>query len=224
MKRHITTALLSAILLTAAAQQKETSAVFKLPPLPYQYDELEPYISRTTVKLHYDTHTRGYLDKANKILRKDTPDSISQNLAEIVRNSEGALYNNAAQAWNHIFYFDAFSPHAITEPGGKLMQQIEQQWGSFQNFKSTFAEAATGLFGSGWLWLVKQPDGQLAIIAESNAGKVLKSKSVPLLGIDVWEHAYYLDYQNRRAEHIDALWNIIDWRVVQKRFAGIPRP
>lgn len=104
------------------------------------------------------------------------------------------------------------------------MQQIEQQWGSFQNFKNTFAEAATGLFGSGWLWLVKQPDGQLAIIAESNAGKVLKSKSVPLLGIDVWEHAYYLDYQNRRAEHIDALWNIIDWRVVQKRFAGIPRP
>lgn len=209
-------------LFTASAQEKETAATFTLPPLPYRYSQLEPYISRTTVKLHYDTHTRGYLEKVNSMLRSDTLRD-KQDLAAVVRSSDGTLYNNAAQAWNHIFYFDAFSPHAVTMPQGELLRQIERQWGSYAEFQEAFKNAATTLFGSGWVWLVRQPDGELAIIAEQNAGKVLKGKSVPLLGIDVWEHAYYLDYQNRRAGHIDALWNIIDWRIVQKRYSGSTR-
>lgn len=207
-----------AMQILANAQDKETSATYMLPPLPYQYDELEPYISRTTVKLHYDTHTRGYLDKVNGMLREGAA-RPGEDLADIVKNSDGVLYNNAAQAWNHIFYFDAFSPHAQSAPVGRLLQQIEEQWGSFQNFKKEFSDAATALFGSGWIWLVKHPGGELEIIAEPNAGKILKSRLIPLLGVDVWEHAYYLDYQNRRAGHIDALWNIIDWRIIQKRFS-----
>lgn len=207
-----------AMQIMANAQDKETSASYMLPPLPYRYDELEPYISRTTVKLHYDTHTRGYLDKVNSILREGIV-RPGDDLAAIVKNSDGVLYNNAAQAWNHIFYFDAFSPHAQNVPDGELLQRIKEQWGSFQNFKEVFSGAATTLFGSGWIWLVKHPDGELEIIAEPNAGKILKSRLTPLLGVDVWEHAYYLDYQNRRAEHIDALWNIIDWRIIRKRFS-----
>lgn len=222
MKHTIIAILLAAITQISAAQDKETAAVFTLPPLPYKYEQLEPYISRTTVKLHYDTHTRGYIEKVNNTLR-NAPENQYQNLETVVKDSEGTLYNNAAQAWNHIFYFDAFSPHAITEPKGSLLRQIEKQWGDFGKFKEAFTEAAAEMFGSGWIWLVKQPDGELSIISETNAGNVLKSKAVPLLGVDVWEHAYYLDYQNRRAEHVEALWNIIDWRIIQKRFSGQSR-
>ncbi len=188
-----------------------------LPQLPYAEDELEPYISAQTVMLHHGKHLKGYIDNVNRLV-KDEPELIGENLETIVKESEGPLYNNAAQAWNHIFYFDAFSPHARHAPSGNLAKQIDKQWGNFENFKTAFANVANQLFGSGWVWLIKNKDGSLSITGESNAGKVLKGNNTPLLGVDIWEHAYYLDYQNRRADHIDGLWNIIDWSIVDKRY------
>ena len=188
-----------------------------LPPLPYAENELEPYISAQTVMLHYGKHLKGYIDNVNRLV-KDKSELIGKDLETIVKQSEGSLYNNAAQAWNHIFYFDAFSPHAQHQPSGNLAKQINRQWGDFSNFKTAFANVANSLFGSGWVWLTKNKNGTLDIIGESNAGNVLKGDKKPLLGVDIWEHAYYLDYQNRRADHIDGLWNIIDWSIVDRRY------
>lgn len=220
MKKYLTVLAalsLSVNIYSQIGDNTGSSPSFVLPPLPYSFNELEPYISKETVGLHYGVHTKGYLEKANRML-KESGNMKGDDLATVVRQSDGDLYNNAAQAWNHMFYFDAFSPHAQTVPTGDLLKLIEKQWGSFDNFKVEFAKIANSLFGSGWVWLVKNSNGQLEIISESNAGKVLKGNSIPLLGVDIWEHAYYLDYQNRRAEHVDGLWHIIDWGIVQKRF------
>ncbi|WP_455497208.1 superoxide dismutase [Coprobacter sp.] len=188
-----------------------------LPPLPYAENELEPYISAQTVMLHYGKHLKGYIDNVNRLV-KDDSQLMGKDLETIVKQSEGTLYNNAAQAWNHIFYFDAFSSHAQHQPSGDLAKQINKQWGDFSNFKTAFESIANSLFGSGWIWLVKNKNGSLDIIGESNAGNVLKGDKKPLLGVDVWEHAYYLDYQNRRANHVNGLWNIIDWSIVERRY------
>lgn len=189
-----------------------------LPPLPYSEDDLEPYISAQTVLLHHGKHLKGYIDNVNRLIKDEEPEFRGEDLETIAKHSDGALYNNAAQAWNHIFYFDAFSPHARHSPSGNLAKQIDKQWGNFENFKIAFADVANQLFGSGWVWLIKDKNGSLDIIGESNAGNILKGDQIPLLGIDIWEHAYYLDYQNRRADHIDGLWNIIDWSIVDKRY------
>ncbi|MEI3342968.1 MAG: superoxide dismutase [Coprobacter fastidiosus] len=188
-----------------------------VPPLPYAENELEPYISAQTVMLHYGKHLKGYIDNVNRLI-KEISNLEGKDLETIVKQSEGSLYNNAAQAWNHIFYFDAFSPHAQHLPSGNLEKQINKQWGNFENFKTAFTNTANNLFGSGWVWLIKNKNGTLDIIGESSAGNVLKGNGKPLLGVDIWEHAYYLDYQNRRAEHIDGLWNIIDWSIVDRRY------
>ena len=192
---------------------KSENSEIVLPPLPYAENELEPYISAQTVMLHYGKHLKGYIDNVNRLI-KEISNLEGKDLETIVKQSEGSLYNNAAQAWNHIFYFDAFSPHAQHLPSGNL----EKQWGNFENFKTAFTNTANNLFGSGWVWLIKNKNGTLDIIGESNAGNVLKGNGKPLLGVDIWEHAYYLDYQNRRAEHIDGLWNIIDWSIVDRRY------
>ena len=196
---------------------KSENSEIVLPPLPYAENELEPYISAQTVMLHYGKHLKGYIDNVNRLI-KEISNLEGKDLETIVKQSEGSLYNNAAQAWNHIFYFDAFSPHAQHLPSGNLEKQINKQWGNFENFKTAFTNTANILFGSGWVWLIKNKNGTLDIIGESNAGNVLKGNGKPLLGVDIWEHAYYLDYQNRRAEHIDGLWNIIDWSIVDRRY------
>lgn len=196
---------------------KSENSEIILPPLPYAENELEPYISAQTVMLHYGKHLKGYIDNVNRLI-KEISNLEGKDLETIVKQSEGSLYNNAAQAWNHIFYFDAFSPHAQHLPSGNLEKQINKQWGNFENFKTAFTNTANNLFGSGWVWLIKNKNGTLDIIGESNAGNVLKGNGKPLLGVDIWEHAYYLDYQNRRAEHIDGLWNIIDWSIVDRRY------
>ena len=196
---------------------KSENSEIVLPPLPYAENELEPYISAQTVMLHYGKHLKGYIDNVNRLI-KEISNLEGKDLETIVKQSEGSLYNNAAQAWNHIFYFDAFSPHAQHLPSGNLEKQINKQWGNFENFKTAFTNTANNLFGSGWVWLIKNKNGTLDIIGESNAGNVLKGNGKPLLGVDIWEHAYYLDYQNRRAEHIDGLWNIIDWGIVDRRY------
>ena len=196
---------------------KSENSEIVLPPLPYAENELEPYISAQTVMLHYGKHLKGYIDNVNRLI-KEISNLEGKDLETIVKQSEGSLYNNAAQAWNHIFYFDAFSPHAQHLPSGNLEKQINKQWGNFENFKTAFTNTANNLFGSGWVWLIKNKKGTLDSIGESNAGNVLKGNGKPLLGVDIWEHAYYLDYQNRRAEHIDGLWNIIDWSIVDRRY------
>ena len=206
--------LLMAVSLTAKAQND--SPRFTLFELPYAVDALEPIISRQTVELHYGKHVRGYLNNVNKMTAGREYDNKS--LQEIILGAEGSLYDNAGQLLNHELYFKAFSPKGGGEPKGKLAKAITDKWGSIDAFKEEFVKQASSLFGSEWTWLVKDADGHLSIKNYSNAGTPVKENLVPLLGFDVWEHAYYLDYQNRRADHLKALWQIINWTEVEKRF------
>ena len=217
--KHIFQNIMTIILLftiggVATAQQKEGK--FSLPPLPYDANALAPVISETTIKLHHGKHLQAYIDNLNKLI-VGTPFENSD-LETIVKHSTGPIFNNAAQALNHIIYFNTFSPTPNPKPTGALLTAIEKEWGSFDNFKKEFSAAATSLFGSGWVWLAKDKKGKLFIISESNAGNPITKGFTPLLGIDVWEHAYYLDYQNRRPEHIEKVWTIIDWNTVGARY------
>jgi len=196
--------------------QEQPEGKFSLPPLPYETNALAPVISETTIKLHHGKHLKAYIDNLNKLI-VGTPFENSD-LETIVKNSTGAIFNNAAQALNHIIYFNTFSPKANQTPSGTLLKAIEKEWGSFDKFKKEFSSAATSLFGSGWVWLAKDKNGKLYILSENNAGNPITKGYTPLLGIDVWEHAYYLDYQNRRPEHIEKLWTIIDWDTVGARY------
>ena len=198
------------------AQQKVKNERFSLPPLPYAANALAPVISEATIQLHHGKHLKAYIDNLNKLI-VGTPFENSD-LETIVMNSNGAIFNNAAQALNHIIYFNTFSPTPTLKPAGTLLAAINKEWGSFDNFKKEFSAAATSLFGSGWVWLAKDKNGKLFIFSESNAGNPITRGYTPLLGIDVWEHAYYLDYQNRRPEHIEKLWSIIDWNTVGARY------
>lgn len=187
-----------------------------LPILPYEHGALAPVISRSTIDFHYGKHLQTYIDNLNKLI-EGTP--LEQaGLETIVKSADGAVFNNAAQTWNHIFYFNTFSPLARQKPGGKLLQALEKTWGSFEEFKKEFVIQGAAIFGSGWVWLAQTPENELVILKESNAGNPLTHDYTPLLGIDVWEHSYYLDYQNRRADHLQALWKIIDWNVIETRY------
>lgn len=189
---------------------------FTLPILPYGNGDLAPVISENTINYHYGKHLQTYIDNLNKLI-EGTP--LEQaDLETIVKKADGAIFNNAAQTWNHTFYFNTFSPVAKQKPEGKLLQAIEKTWGSFEDFKKEFVSQGTAIFGSGWVWLVQTPENKLTILKEGNAGNPLTHGDAPLLGIDVWEHSYYLDYQNRRADHLQALWQIIDWNVIETRF------
>ena len=192
----------------------------EMPVLPYADNALEPVISRETIGYHYGKHLQNYVNTLASLV-KDTPwsaKSVEELVAEV---PEGPLFNNAGQTLNHALYFTQFMPaKADNQPTGTLLELINRDFGSFDTFKEQFTQAALTLFGSGWAWLAQQQDGRLVIRKESNAGNPLRNNETPLLGIDVWEHAYYLDYQNRRVDHLSAVWNIIDWNVLETRYAS----
>lgn len=189
---------------------------YEQPTLPYQPDALEPVISRETIDYHYGKHEKAYIDNLNKFIKGTEYEDMD--LEEIIRHSDGALYNNAAQAWNHIFYFFTFSPEGNREPTGDLRRAIDRDFGSFDKFKETFEQAGASLFGSGWVWLSRDDDGKLFISQGQNAQNPLKDGLVPLLTFDVWEHAYYIDYKNLRASYLKKLWDIVDWDIVADRY------
>ena len=186
------------------------------PRLPYAPDALAPVISQETVDYHYGKHEKAYIDNLNKLIEGTEFEDMA--LEDIIKSSNGALFNNASQAWNHIFYFFTFSPDGGGEPDGELRKAIDRDFGSFEKFKEDFVQAGVTLFGSGWVWLSKDNDGKLFITQGHNAGNPLTDGLTPLLTFDVWEHAYYLDYQNRRADALKKLWYIIDWDVVASRY------
>ena len=196
--------------------QNSNAQAFELFKLPYDSNALEPVISRQTVEFHYGKHAQAYINNLNNLIKGTPFEALS--LVDIVKHSDGSIFNNAAQIWNHEFYFFTFSSKSGGEPSGVLSEAINKQFGSFEDFKKEFNAASVSLFGSGWAWVSKDKSGKLVITKESNAGNPLKAGLVPILGFDVWEHSYYLDYQNRRADHISALWDIIDWKVVERRY------
>ncbi len=189
---------------------------FELPQLPYAHNALEPVISEKTISFHYGKHHLTYVNNLNGLV----PGTQFENadLDTIVKNSDGPIFNNAAQIWNHNFYFLSLTPDKGSQPSPQLDKAINDAFGSLDNFKSEFNKAAVSVFGAGWAWLVKDADGKLSIAKESNAGNPLTHGLVPLLTFDVWEHAYYIDYQNRRADYVAALWDLVDWKVVSSRY------
>ena len=189
---------------------------FQLPVLPYAKDALEPVIGMGTIEYHHGKHHLAYVNNLNNLIKGTAFEQMS--LEEIILKSEGAIFNNAAQVWNHTFYFYSFKQGGGGVPKGGLAKAIENQWGSFEHFVKEFNAAALSLFGSGWAWLAKESNGNLVILKESNAGTPLTKGMTPILIFDVWEHAYYLDYQNRRGDYLSSLWGIIDWDAVSARY------
>jgi len=189
---------------------------FTLPELPYAQNALEPIISERTISFHYGKHHQTYVNNLNGLVVGT--EFENSDLESIVKKSEGPIFNNAAQIWNHTFYFLSLTPNKGSEPGDKLLKAINVGWDSLDNFKSEFNKAAVSVFGSGWAWLVKDAEGKLSIVKESNAGNPVTRGLTPLLTFDVWEHAYYLDYQNRRADYVAALWDLVDWKLVSERY------
>lgn len=208
--------LLSLVVASITTFAQGATTTYSAAPLPYATDALEPVISKQTVELHYGKHLQGYAANVNKLVPGTQWEGKS--LEEIVAGSDGALYNNAGQLLNHNIYFTNFSPTGGGEPTGKLAKAINAKWGSFDAFKAEMEKQAVALFGSGWTWLAKEANGDLVIKNYANGGNPVKDGLTPILGFDVWEHAYYLDYQNRRADHIKALWSIIDWKAVGERY------
>lgn len=196
--------------------QNKTVMKFELPKLPYAADALEPVISKNTIDFHYGKHHQTYVNNLNNLIPGTKFEEAD--LETIVKESEGAIFNNAAQVWNHTFYFNALKPNGGGAPQGDLADAINRKWGSFEQFKNEFTAAAVSLFGSGWAWLVKTETGELELVKESNAGNPMTKGLKPILTFDVWEHAYYLDYQNRRADHIAKIWDLVDWEVVGSRY------
>lgn len=189
---------------------------FSQPRLPYAVDALQPYISRNTVDYHYGKHESNYINTLNSLIEGTKFEDMS--LEDIIVKSDGKIFNNASQAWNHIFYFFQFSPEGLKEPTGKLREKIDATFGSFDEFKRQFEDKGATLFGSGWVWLSADKNGDLHITQGPNAGNPMTEGFRPILTFDVWEHAYYLDYQNRRADYLKQLWNIVDWDIVSMRY------
>jgi Fe-Mn family superoxide dismutase len=193
----------------------ETKA-FELMKLPFAADALEPVISKSTIEFHYGKHLAGYVNNLNNLVQGTDFQGLS--LEEIVLKSEGGIRNNSGQILNHNLYFEQFGKTAKSAPTGKLAEAIVRDFGSFDAFKDEFQKKGATLFGSGWVWLSSDQNGKLVITQETNASNPIQQGLHPLLTFDVWEHAYYLDYQNRRPDHLAALWQIIDWNVIEKRF------
>lgn len=190
---------------------------FELPPLPYPTDALSPWISKETLEFHYGKHHKAYVDNLNGLITGTELESKS--LEEIVKTAApGPLFNNAAQVWNHTFYFESLAPAAGGEPAGALAERLIADFGSFAEFKAKFTDVALKTFGSGWAWLVKRPDGSLAVVSTPNAGTPLTTDDEAMLTCDVWEHAYYVDYRNRRPEYVEKFWNVVDWNKVSERY------
>ena len=189
---------------------------FQLPGLPYAANALEPIISAKTIEFHYGKHHQAYVNNLNNLVPSTKFENMK--LEQIIMEAEGGIFNNAAQIWNHTFYWEGFSAKRGTKPSGKLLAAILAAFGSFDEFRTRFSQSAATLFGSGWAWLVKKPDGTLEIVQESNAGNPLRKGLKPILTCDVWEHAYYIDYQNRRPDYISAFWELVDWDLIGERF------
>lgn len=186
---------------------------FSLPALPYEMNALEPHISRETLEYHYGKHHKAYVDKLNLLIVSE-PQYQNKSLEEVISSSAGPVFNNAAQIWNHTFYWHCLSPQGGGEPQGELAQAIQDAFGSFSQFKEQFSNAAVNTFGSGWAWLVKNADGKLAIISTSNAQLPMTEGNKALLTCDVWEHAYYIDHRNSRPNYLEAFWKLVNWDFV----------
>ena len=189
---------------------------FELIQLPYTTDALEPAISKQTIEFHHGKHLQGYVNNLNNLIQGTQFETAD--LEAIVKKSDGAIFNNSGQILNHNLYFTQFSPKGGGKPSGKLAEAIDAAWGSFENFQKEFEAAGTGLFGSGWVWLSSDDKGMLSISKEPNAGNPLTKGLKPILTFDVWEHAYYLDFQNRRADQLKSLWAIVNWEIVESRY------
>ena len=183
-----------------------------LPPLPYNLDALQPHISAETLEYHYGKHHQTYVTNLNNLIQDTAFANMS--LEEIIRQSSEGIFNNAAQVWNHTFYWNCLSPNGGGQPTGVVAQAINSTFGSFDDFKEQFTKNAVTTFGSGWGWLVKNADGSLAIVSTSNAGTPMTSGQTALLTCDVWEHAYYIDYRNARPKYVEAFWNLVNWDFV----------
>jgi Fe-Mn family superoxide dismutase len=188
---------------------------FNLPELPYSNDALDPFISPRTVEIHYGKHHRGYLDKLRKAI-EDSPES-KKSLEELIRTTQGGIFNCAAQVWNHTFYWRSMRPGGGGKPAGAVLQRLEGAFGSYEDFKQRLAEAANSHFGSGWAWLTANREGTLQILSTSDAQNPIQGGAVPLLTVDVWEHAYYLDYQNERPRYVESFIDkLINWDFVRE--------
>ncbi len=181
----------------------------QLPDLPYATDALEPHISAETLSFHHGKHHRAYVTKLNELIAGTEHEELP--LEEIIRRSSGGIFNNAAQTWNHSFYWNCLSPSGGGGPTGKIAAAIEASWGSFDKFKDELTQSAATNFGSGWTWLVKNEQQKLEIVNTANAGNPLTDGNTPILTIDVWEHAYYFDYRNSRPKYIEAYWQLVNW-------------
>jgi Fe-Mn family superoxide dismutase len=190
---------------------------FTLPPLPFAKNALAPHMSEETLEFHYGKHHQAYVTNLNNLIPGTEFEKLS--LEEIIKKSSGGVFNNAAQIWNHTFFWNSLSPQGGGAPAGALGDAINAKWGSFDAFKEAFSKAAVGNFGSGWTWLVKKADGSLDIVSTSNAATPLTTDAKPLITIDVWEHAYYIDYRNARPKFVEAFWNIVNWDFAAKNFA-----
>lgn len=185
---------------------------FTLPQLPYAMDALVPYISQETLEYHYGKHHQAYVTNLNKLVADS--DFATMSLEDVIKKSSGGIFNNAAQVWNHTFYWHCLSPNGGSEPTGKLAEAINHAFGSFTAFQEQFTQAAITTFGSGWAWLVQDKQGQLKIISTSNAGTPMTEGFTALMTCDVWEHAYYIDYRNARPNYLTAFWNLVNWEFV----------
>lgn len=191
---------------------------FQLPQLPYSLDALAPHISKETLEYHYGKHHQAYVTKLNSLIEGTPFDSLS--LEEVILKSSGGIFNNAAQVWNHTFYWHSMKPNGGGEPGGSLADAIKEAFGSFAAFKEKFTNAALTQFGSGWAWLVKNADGSLEVYSTSNAGTPMVDDKTALLTCDVWEHAYYIDTRNDRAQYLNHFWNLVNWDFAANHFKG----
>ena len=189
----------------------------QLPRLPYSLDALEPHIDATTISIHYGKHHQTYADNLNKLV--PSTDFADASLEQLILKAQGPVFNNAAQVWNHTFYWESMKPNGGGEPKGELLAAIEKSFGNFAGFKDQLSKISVTQFGSGWGWLVKKKEGTLAVVQTGNAANPLTAGDVPLLTCDVWEHAYYLKYQNRRADYVGSWWNVINWDAVAARLA-----
>jgi Fe-Mn family superoxide dismutase len=191
---------------------------FELPALPYPDDALAPHISAETISFHYGKHHRAYVNNLNKLTAGS--DWESRPLDDVVCSASGTIFNNAAQAWNHSFYWSCLSPNGGGEPNGLLAEKIVGTFGDFDSFQEQFTKAAAGLFGSGWVWLVQWPKGSLEIVSTGNADNPMVDGATPLLTCDVWEHAYYIDYRNARPKYLEHFWQVVDWDSVARNLSG----
>jgi len=189
-----------------------------LPALPYAMDALSPHISKETLEFHYGKHHQTYVTNLNNLIKGTEFETAP--LEDIVKRSSGGVFNNAAQVWNHTFYWHSLSPNGGGEPKGTLAAAIDAKWGSFAAFKEAFTKSAIGNFGSGWTWLVKKSDGSLDIVNTSNAATPLTTADRALLTCDVWEHAYYVDYRNRRPDYLGAFWSLVNWDHATSQFTA----